>query len=415
MPQFDNGFPKTQPHFTSGPTAFFERILMSRQSQLDPDFLNTSSKDQKDVLNAILGAAQARRKKGPRRKLNAQQLSRLRKLMALRKSRKGKTTQRSTAKKPAMRALWARLSPAKRKAMVAAMIRKNPKLKNKLTLAVLKKRIQDRKNGTVTSPGATNAVLTPQASSALVMNNPSQAPVSDQEQQTTAEAVQDEQEQASLDTASNEEAAEEEGTEEAAEENAGEMNEKAEASAEEMTEETPEEAAEEAEEATDDTAEAISESAGDLLLGYLRGKGKQRRRHHGHVRRAVNAAKPWAKEVERLSGGEIEAAHLLGAVKLIAKAKKGDVRAKKGIKALTKLAVSKHAKAPKAKKAVAKLKVAHAIMKKTGTAKGKAKKSKTPYTTKVVVRSAGLNSYSPYQRGMAMIPGFARAHFGTKA
>jgi hypothetical protein len=132
----------------------------------------------------------------------------------------------------------------------------------------------------------------------------------------------------------------------------------------------------------------------------------------------VNAAKPWAKEVERLSGGDIEAAHLLGAVKLIAKAKKGDVKAKKGIKALAKLAVSKHPKAAKAKKATAKLKIAHAIMKKTGTAKGTSKKKagkKTPYTTKVVVRDAGLSSYSPYQRGMAMIPGFARAHFGTKA
>lgn len=392
---------------------------MSQTATLDPDFLNTAGKGQPDVLNSILGAASRRKKVSAlRRKIDPKKLARLRKLLALRKAQKGKVTaKRGSAKKPAARALWARLSPAKRKAMVAAMIRKNPKLKQKLALAILKKRIEERKDGTVTSPGATNTVLTPQASSALVMNNPAQSPVSDQEQQTSAEAVEDEMNQGTLDNAAEASAAEDEGAEEAAQENAGEMNEKAEADAEEMTEETPEEAAEEAEESTDDTAEAISESAGDLLLGYLRGKGKQRRRRHGHVRRAVNAAKPWAKEVERLSGGDIEAAHLLGAVKLIAKAKKGDVKAKKGIKALTKLAVSKHPKAAKAKKATAKLKIAHAIMKKTGTAKGTTKKKakKTPYTAKVVVRDAGLSSYSPYQRGMAMIPGFARAHFGTKA
>jgi hypothetical protein len=391
---------------------------MSQNATLDPDFLQTTGKGQPDVLNSILGAVRRRGKiSALRRKIDPQKLARLRKLMALRKKNKGKqTSNRSAAKNPKLRSLWARLSPAKRKAMVAAMIRKNPKLKQKLAVAILKKRIEERKDGTVTSPGATNAVLTPQASSALVMNNPADAPVSDKEQQTSAEAVEDEQNQGALDTAAEAEAAESDGTQEAAEEEAGTMNEKAEADAEEMTEETPEEAAEEAEESTDDTAEAISESAGDLLLGYLNGKRKQHRRRRGHVRRAVNAAKPWARQIERLSGGDIEAAHLLGAVKLIAKAKKGDVKAKKGIKALTKLAVSKHAKAPKAKKAVAKLKVAHAIMKKTGTAKGTSKKKgkKAPYTAKVVVRDAGLNSYSPYQRGMAMIPGFARSHFGTK-
>jgi hypothetical protein len=329
---------------------------------------------------------------------------------------------RAAAKKPVLRSIWARLSPARRTAMVAAMIRKNPKLKKKLALALLKKRIEERKEGLVTSPGATNANITPQAAPAIIMNNPADSPVSDKEQETTAEAVQDEQEQGALDEGAEAEAAEEEGAEQATEETAQAMNEKADADAEEMSEETPEEAAEEAEEATDDAAEAVSESAGDLLLGYLKGKGKQRRRHHGHIRRCVNAAKPLAGEVERLSGGEIEATHLLGAVKLIAKAKKGDVKAKKGIKALTKLAASKHPKAGKAKKATAKLMIAHAIMKKTGTAKGTAPKKKAlakkkkaaPFTRKVVVRDAGLNSYSPYQRGMAMIPGFARAHFGTK-
>lgn len=376
----------------------------------------------------ILGAAR-RRKKGLRRKVDPRKLARLRMLLALRRKRlaaaKAKAPtppappKRAAAKKPVLRSIWARLSPARRKAMVAAMIRKNPKLKRKLALAILKKRIEQRKEGDVTSPGATNANITPAAAPGIIMNNPAESPVSDKEQETTAEAVQDEQEQGALDEGAEAEAAEEEGAEEATEETANAMNAKADADAEEMTEETPEEAAEEAEEATDDAAEAVSESAGDLLLGYLKGQHKRRRRHHGHIRRCVNAAKPLAGEVERLSGGEISAAHLLGAVKLIAKAKKGDVKAKKGIKAVTKLAVKKGPKQKAAKKATAKLKIAHKIMKKTGTAKGTPKKKalakkKAPFSKKVVVRDAGLSSYSPYQRGMAMIPGFARAHFGTK-
>ena len=162
------------------------------------------------------------------------------------------------------------------------------------------------------------------------------------------------------------------------------------------------------------------------MIGFFNRKPRMHRRHNGHIRRCVNKAKPLAGEVERLSGGEIQASHLLGAVKLIAKAKKGDVKAKKGIKAVTKLAKGKTKMAPKAKKAVAKLKIAHKIMKKTGTAKGvtpkkkavlakKAakKKAKQLFTKKVTVYNTGLSSYSPYQRGMAMIPGFARSHFGT--
>jgi hypothetical protein len=104
---------------------------------------------------------------------------------------------------------------------------------------------------------------------------------------------------------------------------------------------------------------------------------------------------------------------------LISKAKKGDQKSKKGIKAIVKLAAKKGPKQKKAKKATAKLKIAHKIMKKTGTAKGIGKKKlaikakKAPYSNQVVVRSKGLESYSAYQRGMAQIPGFARTYFGT--
>ena len=188
----------------------------------------------------------------------------------------------------------------------------------------------------------------------------------------------------------------------------------AEADAEEMTEQTPEEAEEEKAENAEDAQEAVSESAGNLLLGFFRGKRKRRRRHHGHIRRCVNAAKPLAGQIDEASNGAIKARHLLGAVGLIAKAKKGSVKAKRGIKAVVKLAAKPGPKQAPAKKATAKLKIAHAIMKKTGTAKGlPAPKKAAPFTQPVMVRNSGLDSYSSYQRGMAMIPGFARSHFGS--
>jgi len=330
---------------------------------------------------------------------------------------------RPSAKKPLMKAAWSRLTPLKKKAVIANAIRKNPALKKKLALAIVKKRIAERKDGLVTSPGAVQRTPVPARASTSIMPDPASAAVPEDEAMSTAEAVQDEMEQGPLDAASEDAANEEEAGEEAAQETAAELNEEAEADAENMSEETPEEAAEEAQEVAEEAAEAVSESAGDLLMGFLKGKRRQLRRHDGHVRDCVQKATPLAGEVERLSGGAIETAHLLGAVKLIAKAKKGDVKAKKGIKAVTKLAAKKGPKQKKAKKAVAKLKIAHTIMKKTGTAKGTTPKKKAvikrkvakkaAYSKKVTVRSKGLDSYSAYQRGMAQIPGVARTYFGT--
>lgn len=348
----------------------------------------------------------------------------LKMLQALKRKKKKAPgiAKRSIAKKPVLKRAWARLDPAKRKALMAAAIRKNPKLKAKLAVALLKKRMADRTNGLVTSPGEVDKTPVPALSPAMVTRDPASAPVPQQEMTTSEEAVEDEMNQAPLESASEAEQADEEAAEDASKETAAEANESAEADAEEMSEETPEEAAEEAAESTDDAAEAVAESAGDLLLGFFQGRRKMRHRYNSHIRRCVNAARPLAGEVERLSGGEIQAAHLLGAVKLIARAKKGDVKAKKGIKAVVKLAKSKHPKAGKAKKATAKLKIAHKIMKKTGMAKGKGpkkkavlakKKAKKLFTKKVTVRNTGLDSYSAYQRGMAMVPGFARSHFGS--
>jgi hypothetical protein len=330
---------------------------------------------------------------------------------------------RPSAKKPLMKAAWGRLTPLKKKAVIANAIRKNPALKKKLALAVVKKRIEDRKNGTVTSPGAVSHTPVPARASTAIMPDPASASIPEEETMSTAQAVEQEMEQGPLDSAAEDTAAEEEAGEEAAQETAAEMYEEAEADGENMSEESPEEAAEEAQDVAEEAADAVSESAGDLLLGWVKGKRRQQRRHDGHVRDCVQKATPLAGEIERLSGGSIETAHLLGAVKLIAKAKKGDVKAKKGIKAVTKLAVKKGPKQKVAKKAVAKLKIAHTIMKKTGTAKGTTPKKKAvikrkvakkaAYSKKVTVRSKGLDSYSAYQRGMAQIPGVARTYFGT--
>lgn len=381
-------------------------------------------------MNEILGLddsilGRVRRKLAAKRKVKKglARLKALALLKAKRKARKLKAmAKRGPAKKPILKAAWRRLTPAKRKAVMAAAIKKNPKLKATLVKALVKKRLADRKAGLVTSPGVVEPTPVPATPSTSIVSPPSRAPVPEADTPTDAEVVEDEMNQAPLDAAADEEQAAEEATEDAAEETAADAAEAAEADAEEMAEETPEEAAEEAEETAADAEEAASESAGDLLLGFFRARGKLRRRRNGYIRRCVNAARPLAGEVENLSGGAIQADHILGAVKLIAKAKKGDVKAKKGIKAVTKLATKKGRKAKKAKKAVAKLKIAHKIMKKTGTAKGKGKKKakvlakrkvRTPYTKKVKVYNAGLASYSPYQRGMAMIPGFARAHFGS--
>lgn len=372
------------------------------------------------TLGELLGRKKKAASKRPRTPIKARLKKAVRAVKTKAKVRR-LLKRKPQAKKPLMKAAWSRLSPLKKKLVVAKAIRKNPALKKKLAAAVIKRRIEDRKEGFVTSPGATQRTPVPAKASTTIMPDPVSAAIPEDETMTTAEAVQDEMEQAPLDDAAEDAAAEEEGAEAATEETAADLAEEADADAEELADATPEEAAEETEEAADDAAAAVSESAGEGLLGvFLRGKRRMSRRHDNHVENCVRKAAPLAGEIERISGGEIEKGSLLGAVKLIAKAKKGNVKAKKGIKAVTKLAAKKGPTQKKAKKAVAKLKIAHKIMKKTGTAKGKGKKKvalsrkkKAPFSKKVVVRNKGLQSYSAYQRGMAMVPGFARSHFGS--
>jgi hypothetical protein len=357
----------------------------------------------------------------------AARLARLRLLLAARKRKlaaaKGKKPTPTPAKNPVMRSIWARLTPQRRQALIAAAVKKNPKLKRKLVIALLKRRMMQRKQGAFINPGAQQASPVPAfASSPNPAPNPARAPIEEARETTPAEDAEAETMEAPLSEAAEEETEKEEGGEEAAAETQKDMAEEAAAEADEMTEPTAEEQEEATEEASNDGAEAAAESAGDLLLGYLSGKRKQRRRQHGRERMAVLKARHLAGQIESASGGEIKATHILGAVKLISKAKGGDVKAKKGIKAVVKM--SKKPGMKKAKKAAAKLKIAHQVMKKTGTAKGQPKKraklvskgnkGKLLYANKVSVQPAGLTSYSAHQRGLAMIPGFARTYYGSR-
>ena len=137
-------------------------------------------------------AAKKRLKKG---------LTRLKLLKAIKRKTKKTTPKRSVAKKPVLKKLWGRLNPAKRKALMAAAIRKNPKLKAKLAVALVKKRMADRKDGTVTSPGQVDQTPVPATSPTTIMRNPASAPVPTQEAPTDAEMVEDEMNQAPLDNA----------------------------------------------------------------------------------------------------------------------------------------------------------------------------------------------------------------------
>lgn len=356
----------------------------------------------------------------------ASRLARLKLLLALRRKKAAeakKTGKPAPAKSPVMRSIWARLSPEKRKALIAAAVRKNPAMKRKIVVALLKKRMQQRKAGAFIPSGAQQSSPVPATPSAAPpAPPPARAPIEQADTESDAQAAEQESMEAPLEAAAEDQTEKEEGGEEAAQETADEAAQDAEAEAEEMSEPTPEEQQETVDEAAEDATEAASESAGDLLLGYFLGKRKMRRRQLNREQRCVARARPLAGEIEAASRGEIKAEHILGAVKLIAKAKGGDAKAKKGIKAVVKMA--KKPGKTKAKKAAAKLKIAHKVMKKTGTAKGtpkrkaklvaKGNKGKLLYTKPVTVENAGLTSYSAHQRGLAMIPGFARARYGSR-
>jgi hypothetical protein len=356
-------------------------------------------------LGEILGAVQ-RKLRGRKRLGQGGRSARLRAMMARRRGKK------PSAKKPQNRSVWNRLSPERRKALIAAAVKKSPKMRRKLTIALLKRKLASEAKAKTTT--ATTATTTPAASSAT-STSPAASSYSPRGGGSSQSQNEESQEQAQEQSQESNQAEESQ-----AEENPGEENQAEEASSEEASsEEAP--AQDEASEIAEPTAEeqtsedqaseadlsdAASEASGNLMLGYLLGQRKHRRRRQGHVQECIDKARPVAAGIEEASGGEIEAAHLLGAVGLIAKAKKGDTKAKRGIKAV----FSKAKKSKKADRAAAKLTLAHQIMKKTGTVKsgkGGKGKGKGQKTAMSATKNPYLYGSSWYQRGLAMIPALA--------
>lgn len=378
-------------------------------------------------MNEILGAALKRRirkAKGKRILDRVKRLAALKKRLAGRKKKIAKTA-RSLAKKPAAQKIIARLPVATKKALIKRAIMKKPALKKKLVVAVLKKKLQERKAGAFMPPSYRQTTPVPAVSPAAPpVPDPAAASIPQEEALTPAQAVEEEALERPLTEEASEEAAEEEGAEEAAteanQEEAAEAEQEEADEAAELSEPDAEEQAEQAEEAAEDEANAAEAAGESEILGAFFGRRLGQLRRRNRVNRALTCCAPLARKLESVTGGALPAKRTLKAVKVVAKAKAGDKKAKKGVKVLVKKAKKGD---KKAKKAVASLHVANKMIKKT---KPKAKKpapkkklaarkpvKKAPYQQKVTVRNTGLLSYSAHQRGLAMIPGFARARYGS--
>jgi hypothetical protein len=346
-------------------------------------------------MNEILG----RIKRKIKAKRSAKSSMRLAKLKAL-------LARKRAAKKPGKNrpsSFWSRMSASARKSALAKFLKQNPRLKGKIALQILKKRMDLREDGKVTAPGDTQQTYVPAIPPAPPPSpEPASAPIPTENIDSPAQAAEDEGMSEPLDEAANEEVDAEEKGEAMAKEVSDESSEKDEAA--EMTEPTADEAQEQREEMAEDAQEAASQSGGDFTMGVRLGRLKKRLRDRKYEQDAVKRAAPLAGQLHELTGGAIDKKKTLQGVKLLAKAKRGDKTAKKGVKVLSKLAKTSHPKASKAKKAMAQLTVASKVMKRT---------AKTPYAKKVRVVTKGLSSYSPYQRGLAMIPGSARARYGS--
>ena len=369
----------------------------------------------------LLGAIKRRIRKAKGKRLldRAKRLAALKKRLAGRKLKKPRAI-RALAKKPAAKALISRLPMATKKALIKRAIMKKPALKKKLVLAVLKKKLAQRQAGAFMPPTYRQTTPVPATSpSPPPVPDPASASIPQDEGLTPAQAVEEEMTERPLEEAAEEQAQQEEGAEEAQDEATEEASEEAaEEEAAELSEPDAEEQEEQAEEAAEDEAKA-SEAAGDnAVLGAFFGNRLQRLRRRNRSNMTMRRCAPLAQKLESVTGGALPAKRTLKAVKVVAKAKGGDKKAKKGIKTLVKKA--KKGNKP-AKKAVAALHVANKMIKKT---KPKAKKPgkkllvkktarKVPYTKPVPVVSKGLFSYSAHQRGLAMIPGFARKHYGS--
>lgn len=370
-------------------------------------------------MNELLGALRRRIRKGKGKRTLDQikRLAALKKRLASRRLKKPAAI-RALAKKPAAKALLSRLPLASKKALIKRAIMKKPALKKKLVLAVLKKKLQQRQAGAYVPPDYHQTTPVPAISpSPPPVPDPASASIPQEEGLTPGQAVEQEMEERPLEEAANEEAEQEEGAEEAQTEATEEAaEESAEDEAADLSEPDAEEQAEQAEEAAEDEAKATEAAGTSEVLGAFFGNRLQRLRRRNRSNMAMRRCAPLAQKLESITGGALPAKRTLKAVKVVAKAKGGDKKAKKGIKTLVKKA--KKGNQP-AKKAVAALHVANKMIKKTKPKKpGKkllAKKParKVPYTKPVQVINKGLYAYSAHQRGLAMIPGYARGRYGS--
>lgn len=382
-------------------------------------------------LETILGIAKKRTKKrlglraGLKARLASAKTKAKGKLDVLRKARLAKLAKAKAAKAIARRGKKARLlsrMPASKKAAIRSAILKNPKLVRKVQAAQLKKALQRRQAGVVVSPGAVQRTTVPsRAAAPRPTPEPTQPAIPTEETMSPAEAVEEEAMEQPLEDAAEDSVEQEEGTEEAIEDIAEAPSEE-----EELTEPDADDDAEEAEDEAEENVDEATAAAGmDTLRGQLFQRRIARLRRRQRPMRACMRAMPLARKIENATLGGIPTHELLGAVRAVASAKAGNKKAKRAIKT----AVRKAKKGDKkAKKVVARLKVANKVIKKSRKTslakkgkkpaarkkvKSKAKIArKIPYSKPVAVDSKGLFSYSAHQRGLAMIPGEARARYG---
>jgi hypothetical protein len=362
-------------------------------------------------MHDLLGAIKRRLRRGSGKRIldRAKRLAALKKRLAARKLKKIRTT-RPLVKKPFAKALLSRLPVATKKELIKRAILKKPALKKKLVLAMLKKKLQERQAGAFMPSTFRQTTPVPAVSpTPPTVPDPAAAPIPQEEGLTPGQAVEEEMQERPLAEAAEEEAEQEEGAEEAQQEATEDTAEEV----DELSEPDSEELAEQAEEAANDEAAATEASGDNAILGAFFGSRLQQLRRRNRSNMCLRRCAPLARQIESVTGGALPAKQTLKAVKVVAKAKAGDKRTKRGIKTLVKKA--KKGNKP-AKKAVAALHVANKIIKKTKPKTKKAGKKtvrKVPYTKPVQVVNKGLYAYSAHQRGLAMIPGFARARYGS--
>lgn len=317
-------------------------------------------------------------------------------------------------RKRKVRAAVRRLPTQTKVLLIRKIVKRRPDLRKKLQQAVLRKRLKERM--TQPPPARSELPVPSVAPSYEPTQDPSDPPVLEQEARNPAEAVEEEMDEGALEEVAEEESDAETAVEELSDEEAESMA----AEAADLTEPDEDEAEEAAEEEVEDIAEA-SEASGDDLMGYLVGALKRKRRVKSRTRRAVKAAVPTAKKLAKVTKGKIPVKRTLKGCALVAAAKAGDKRAKAAIVAI----VARAKKGDKkAQKTVAQLKVCTKVLAKGRPKTRVSRPSKPPirvprpgdamakYRVPIRPIESGLRSYDSHQRGLAMIPGIARARYG---